>query len=115
MKTLVDQLKRFETIAVQHVEKTTDVNKYVIAWDGEDGLSAKKYLTIEHGWNNPSRMPEIAYTIGRRVKELICDIAFEEGWFDQYNQARRPLPEHLNFNTGQVNDPHSWVTDKLDA
>ena len=79
-------LSRFESIAIEKLVG----ERYSLTWVKPDGLVVTKLLSF----HRPYTDEELQYETDRRAKELIKDIASEEGWFDQYKLAGYPLPEN---------------------
>ena len=97
------RLERFNTISFHPLAKTGDASKWLMMWkrnqmlpgsEQTEGYVAQKVVTVSGHMLNyrQGAVDEYAYQCMLRGKELISDVAFEEGWFDEYRAAGRPLP-----------------------
>ena len=105
------KMKRFEQIAIAPLARVGDAQKWLMTWprsmmlphctEHRDGYVAQKEVTIS-GYLMSTGGPlgiltdEYAYQCAKKARELIMDVAWEEGWLDEYRAAKSPLPDKFN-------------------
>lgn len=128
--TFADKMARFESIKIYDLFRTGDVKKKQIVWDrngmmdhcrDDFPMTAQKIVEVS-GFTADTygEVPEFQYQMEKKVRELISDIAWEEGWLDQYRLASKPIPEtifnidpalnDLIYNISPMNVPFQGVT-----